>query len=174
MAFIEIHSKMVVIDLQANKVSNFLFIYLFFIFSPSVLANFKISIFEIPIVLQTLKTNHLKTRSAKPIHLNIIRRVTKYSSKICPKGNVYYYCFWDIAVCIQVGISTRVQRGALSKIVKFSLKLKNLLPFWKFLHKWPIYILRRFQVAFNFFILFNPFSSKKKKKNFNFEITIIP
>ena len=47
----------------------------------SVSEKLKNSIFEMPIIPQTLNTNNLRTTYAKPINLRTIRKLIKYSLK---------------------------------------------------------------------------------------------
>ena len=47
----------------------------------SVSEKLKNSIFEMPIIPQTLNTNNLRTTNAKPINLRTIRKLIKYSLK---------------------------------------------------------------------------------------------
>ena len=55
-------------------------IFLFF-FTLSVSEKFKNSIFEIPVISQTLSTNSLRTTSEKPINLHTIRKLIEYIFK---------------------------------------------------------------------------------------------
>ena len=48
----------------------------------SVPEKLKNSIFEMPIIAQTLNINNLRTASAKSINLHTIRKLTEYSLKI--------------------------------------------------------------------------------------------
>ena len=48
----------------------------------SVPEKLKNSIFEMPIIAQTLNINNLRTVSAKSINLHTIRKLTEYSLKI--------------------------------------------------------------------------------------------
>ena len=48
----------------------------------SVPEKLKNSIFEMPIIAQTLNINNLRTSSAKSINLHTIRKLTEYSLKI--------------------------------------------------------------------------------------------
>ena len=65
----------------------------------SVSEKLKNSIFEMPIIPQTLNTNNLRNTSAKSINLHTIRKLIECSLKnVFSKGDVYYYRFRDIAV----------------------------------------------------------------------------
>ena len=61
----------------------------------SVPEKLKSSIFEIPIISQTLNINNMKTTSAKSIKLYTFRKLMEYP-KIYSKGNVYSYRYRDI------------------------------------------------------------------------------
>ena len=52
-----------------------------FIFCAAVLEKLKNSLFEIPIIPQTLNINNYRTTSAKSINLHIIRKFIEYSLK---------------------------------------------------------------------------------------------
>ena len=83
------------------KLRRFWVVFKFFWFclTLSVPEKLKNSIFEMPIIPQTLNTNNLRNTSAKTINLNTIRKLTECSLKnVFSKSNVYYYRFWDIAV----------------------------------------------------------------------------
>ena len=72
-------------------------------FSTEKLEN---SIYEVPIITQTLNINNLRTTSAKSINLNTIRKLVEYSLKNIGKDIVYSLPFLDIPVQRQVGIVT--------------------------------------------------------------------
>ena len=64
----------------------------------SVPGKLKNSIFEIPIITQTLNINNLRATSAKSFNLHTVRKLVEYSLKMFGKGNVYSYHFRDIPV----------------------------------------------------------------------------
>ena len=70
----------------------------------------KNSIFEIPIIPQTLNIKDWRTKSVKSFNLDIIRKLVEYSLKNSCEGNVYSHRFRDIAVRRQVGIMTGTAR----------------------------------------------------------------
>ena len=79
--------------------------FFWFCLTLSVPEKLKNSIFEMPIVPQTLNINNITTTSAKYINLHTIRKLIEYSFKkvlvkatFTRKGKVYSCCFWDIAV----------------------------------------------------------------------------
>ena len=79
--------------------------FFWFFLTLSVPEKLKNSIFEMPVVPQTLNINNITTTSAKYINLHTIRKLIEYSFKkvlvkatFTRKGNVYSCCFWDIAV----------------------------------------------------------------------------
>ena len=62
--------------------------------------KWKNSIFEMPIIPQTLNINNLRTTNAKPINLRTIRKLIKYSLKtLLQRRNVCSNRFRDTAVC---------------------------------------------------------------------------
>ena len=74
---------------------------------PSSTGKLKNSIFEIPIIPQTLNINNQRTTSAESINLDIIKKLIEYSLKnVFFECNVYSYRFRDIAVRSQYGIMT--------------------------------------------------------------------
>ena len=83
------------------KLRRFCVVFKFFWFclTLSVPEKLKNSIFEMPIIPQTLNTNNLRNTSAKSINLHTIRKLIECSlKKVFSKGDVYYYRFRDIAV----------------------------------------------------------------------------
>ena len=65
------------------------YMYIYNLKSISVVEKLKNSIFEIPVIRQSLNMNNQRTKSAKPINLDIIRKLIKYSFK----NNVYSHRF---------------------------------------------------------------------------------
>ena len=81
----------------------------YYILCLSVPEKFKNSIFEIPVIPQTLNISNQRTTSTKSINLDIIRKLITYCLKkqcLFCESNVYSYCFEDIAVQSQNGINT--------------------------------------------------------------------
>ena len=62
----------------------------------SVPEKLKSSIFEMPVISQTLNINNTKTTSAKSIKLYTFRKLIEYTRRYC-KSNVYSYRYRDIA-----------------------------------------------------------------------------
>ena len=70
--------------------------------------KFKNSIFEMPIITQTLNLNDMRTKSANSINLHTIRKVVEYPLKnFVDKDNVYSSYFRDIAIRRQTRIVIR-------------------------------------------------------------------
>ena len=83
------------------KLRVFRMVSIFFWFSLTlwVLENLKNSVFEMPIITQTLNINNLRTTSAKSINLHTSRNLVEYSLKnVEAMVNVYSNHFGDIAV----------------------------------------------------------------------------
>ena len=98
------------------KLSRFrmLFEFFWFFLTLSVREKLKKSIYKMPIITQTLKTNNLRYTSANSINLHTIRKLVEYSLKNLPRRQCLFLTFWRHC-CPKVGrywdLSTR-RKGA--------------------------------------------------------------
>ena len=77
----------------------------------SVRENMKNSIFEMPIITQTLNINNLRTTSAKSINLHTIRKLVELSFKIIVKKTMFFISF-ERYCCPNAGRCCNVSSGA--------------------------------------------------------------
>ena len=77
----------------------------------------KISIFERPIITQTLNINNLKATSAKSIKLHTIRKLVKYSFKNVTSKAMFTLTVFEILLSERRSVLPPVQRGAGSERV---------------------------------------------------------
>ena len=88
----------------------------------SVPKKLKNSIFEIPIIPQTLNINNQRTTSAKSVNLQIIRKLIEYSlKKVHVKAMFSFSVFEILLFQCRLLLSTAL-RGTRSERVKFSVQ----------------------------------------------------
>ena len=66
----------------------------------SIPEKLKNSIFEMPIIPQTLNINNLRTTNAKSINLHIIRKLIEYSSKNVPVRAMFTLSVFEILLFV--------------------------------------------------------------------------
>ena len=93
---------------------------LFFLilFNPLVPEKLKNSIFEMPIILQTLNINNLRTTSAVPINLHTISNLIKYSFKMASVKALFTLTVFQILLFECRPVLPPDQRGIRSERVK--------------------------------------------------------
>ena len=77
----------------------------------------KISIFEMPIITQTLNINNLRATSAKSMNLHTIRKLVKYSFKNVPAKAIFPLTVFEILLSEGTSVLSPAQRGTVSERV---------------------------------------------------------
>ena len=150
------------------------FKFFWFCLTLSVPGKLKKSIFEMPIITQTLHVKNLRATSVKSIILNTNRNLVKYSLKNFLEKAIFILIFLETLLSEVRSVLRLSQRGIGSKRVKVSVRnLKNIGNLLKLLEKWLTYKLRRFWMIFNFFLICLTVSVRENLKNTIFERSII-
>ena len=135
----------------------------------------KSSIFEIPIIPQSLNIDNLRTTSANSINFHTIRKAVECSLENFLLKAMFSPTIFEILLSEGKSIISPAQRDTGSKRVNVSVKnqsnIGNLL---KFLERWLTYKLRRFWIVFKYFSFCLALTVPEKLKNSFFEIPIIP
>ena len=158
------------------KLRKFWMVFKFFWFclTLSVPEKLKKSIFEMPIITQTLNIKNLRTTSVKSVILNTNRNLVKYSLKNFLEKAIFILIFLETLLSEVRSVLRPSQRDTGSKRVKVSVRnLKNIGNLLKLLEKWLTYKLRRFWMTFNFFSICLTVSVRENLKNSIFERSII-
>ena len=133
-----------------------------FCLTISVLEKWRNLIFEMPIILQILDINNLRTKSAKSINLHIIRKLIKYCLKsICVVKIMFPFTVFKILLFEDWLVLLPTQWDTQNKGVKVWVKNKKIFGFClnDFIHDWLASL--GFEWFLIFFILFNLFSTRK-------------
>ena len=118
----------------------------------SLLEKLKNTIFEIPIVLQTLKIYNYRTASAKPVNLDIIRKFIKCFLKNVTMKTMFYLTVLEILLFkgrSVLGPALWVPRS--ERVTFLVINQQYVWILLELLEKSLPYKLRRFRIVFNFF-----------------------
>ena len=147
----------------------------------AVMEKLKNSIFEDPIISQTLSIkNYKKIKNTEMISLHIIRNLMKKSLKILLVETMFTFTVFQILLLEFLLVLRPTQRFPGTKMVKFNWKTKKMFNFWwYFLKNDFVTSLGDFEWFLLHFILFYflfclNLSVLEKVKKFNFEILIVP
>ena len=91
----------------------------------SVPQNWKYSIFEIPVIPQTLNINNKRTTSANFINLHIIRKAMEYSLKEVVFKTMFIVTVLEILLLQSRSVLRSTERVPGSQRIKFSVKNKK-------------------------------------------------
>ena len=89
--------------------------FFWFCVTLSVPQKIKNSIFEMPIILQTLNINNLRTTSAKSINLHTIRKLVEYSLKKRAAKSMFTLISFEILLSEVRSLLSPAQRGTRSE-----------------------------------------------------------
>ena len=134
----------------------------------------KNSIFEIPVVPQTLNINNCRTTSAKSITWISLGSLSNILLKKCWVKAMFTFTTFEIFLFGGRLVLSAAQWGTESERLKIS--VKNQKTIWlllKLLEKWLTYKVTRFWMVFNSFWFCFTLSVAEKLKNSIFEIPII-
>ena len=111
--------------------------FVFFVFSTlSLPEKLKNSIYEMPIIPQTLNINNLRTTNAKSINLNTIRKLIKYSLKKIRVKAMFTTTVFEMLLFVGKMVLSPTQRDTGSERVNVPVKnQKNLQILLKLLEK---------------------------------------
>ena len=88
-----------------------------FFLTLSLLEKLKISIFEMPIITQTLNINNLRTTSGKSINLHTIRKLVEYSLKNVAAKAMFTLSVFEILLSEGRSVLSPAQRSTGSETV---------------------------------------------------------
>ena len=150
--------------------------FVFFVFSTlSLPEKLKNSIYEMPIIPQTLNINNLRTTNAKSINLNTIRKLIKYSLKKIRVKAMFTTTIFEMLLFVGKTVLSPTQRDTGSERVNVPVKnQKNLQILLKLLEKWLAYKLMKFWVVFHCFWFYLTLSLPKKLEKLICEMPVVP